>query len=121
MTRPRRWLGPWWLWTMLISALLTVAVWYSIPRAHADPMEPQVARYAAIAGPQVCTVLDQNPTLVGVAGTLEGVAEDAGFTLRQSWQVITYAAATLCPQHIRLLQRFLDTYAVPAPSKGVST
>lgn len=105
-------LVPWWLWVMAASALLTAAVYYSIP-AHADPGEQQVTNYAAWAAPAVCSVIDDYPTLPGVAGVVTAVAKDSGFTLMQAAEVVALAVQSLCPRHIALFDRFVATYTPP--------
>lgn len=107
---------PWWIWISAASALLTFAVYFSIP-AHADPVEPQVRNYATIAASAVCTTLDKYPTLPGVSGTVQAVADDSGFTVTQAAQVVSISVINVCPRHIPLLQRFVATWA-PSPSAG---
>lgn len=112
---------PWWVWVSAASALLTFAVYFSIP-AHADPrsIEPQVFNYAITSAPAMCSVLDKYPTLPGVEGVLEGIQNDSGFTAFQSGEALAIGVQVQCPRHVALLQRFADTYAPRSITGGMT-
>ena len=59
--------------------------------------------------PAVCSVLNDYPTLPGVAGVIEGLVEDDEFTPYRTDEVVVLWVADGCPRHVPLLQRF-DTY-----------
>jgi hypothetical protein len=90
----------------VFGAIMTYAVYYSIP-AHADP----VLNYTAIEAPAICGKLDANPTLQGVTTVIAAVAADSGFPMMQVARVVVVSVETVCPRHLPLLQRFVDTYA----------
>ncbi len=114
-------LVPWWLWVMAVSALLTFAVYFSIP-AQAEPrsIEPQVFQYAISAAPAMCTVLDRYPTLPGVEGVLQGIQNDSGFTAFQSGEALAIGVQLQCPRHVALLKRFADTYGPRNTTGGMT-
>lgn len=105
-----------WLYLMLFGALIVAAC--NIP-AHADPVAPQVINYARAVAPAVCEVLDDHPSLPGVAGVIAGIRDDSGFTTDQSVQVLVLSVESRCVRHVPLLQRFADTYA-PRPQRGTT-
>ncbi|OBK92621.1 hypothetical protein A5646_03290 [Mycobacterium sp. 1245499.0] len=109
------------MWVWAASALLTFAVYFSIP-AHADPgsIEPQVMRYALASAPAMCAVLDKYPTLPGVEGVLQGIQNDSGFTPYQAGEALAVGVQVQCPRHVALLQRFADTYAPRTSGVGAT-
>lgn len=111
MTRARLWLLVAGVGAIIAGLLLLLAT-----PADADPgTDRQVRAYAADAAPVICSVLDDYPTISGVAGVLQGIKTDSGLTDFQSGQVIAIAVQASCPRHVGLLQRFVDTYA---PTRG---
>jgi hypothetical protein len=70
-----RWLGPPWFWLLLYGAILGAALYFASP-AKADPID----RYVDRSWPAVCSTLDEVPSVSGVAGVLEGVQRDSGFS-----------------------------------------
>lgn len=99
----------WSVWTIAAGVLIGCA---GTGAAEADPIqvEPQVANYARIAAPAICSTLDAYPTLPGVSAVLQGIRDDSGFTTRQAAQVLVLSVENRCPRHIALLQRYANTY-----------
>lgn len=95
---------------MLVLAALGCAVLIlATPKAKADDVEPAVVAYAALYGGIVCDVLDQHPTVSGVAGVADGITEESGFTQFQAGEVIGLAVTDTCPRHLGLIRRFIAT------------
>jgi hypothetical protein len=76
-------------------------------KAHADPVDPLVAVYAAKHTSAVCETLAIYPTFAGVEGVAEGIQED-GFTAYQSGQIIALSVEAGCPQRLPLLNAFAN-------------
>ena len=66
--------------------------------------------YAAAYGDAVCSTLDSYPTLAGVSGIGQAIRDD-GLTLFQAGQVIEISVHEICPRHLGLLDRFIQTYS----------
>lgn len=98
----------WLFWGAVAGA--TIASSALIPRAHADPTDDYTQTSALI----VCQILDQHPTIPGIAGVIEGIQTDSGFTVSESARVLVDAIYRQCPRHLPLLQRFIDTYGEAA-------
>lgn len=105
---------PWWFWVSMASALMTFAVWFSIP-ANAEPTDPDIIAYAVKSAPRMCLILATYPSVAGVLGVLEGI-EANGLTPSQAKQALMIGVQTRCPSYLPLVQRFIDT---PMPTPGV--
>lgn len=101
----------WSIHVFAASALLTVAVWFSIP-ANAGTGDREVRRYAASAATAICSVLDDYPTLPGVRGVLQGIKNDSGFGDYEVGEVLALAVQQDCPRFLPLLERFVTVYGV---------
>lgn len=89
-----------------LVAFLALPVIFAAP-AHADP--DVVSNYAAYNAGRVCRTLDSYPTLPGVAGVLDGIQSDTGFSDYNTGRVIALAVTANCPWHWPLLKRFAYT------------
>lgn len=101
-----------WWWTPPVLILVGVIA----PRqnfVHADPVEPTVVNYAAAVAPLVCRTLDEDPTVVGVAGLVQVVVAKSGLTLYQAGEIVALSVISECPWHTALLNRIAANYASP--------
>jgi hypothetical protein len=96
------------LWPSVFGLLFGAAIYYS-STANADPADPQVTRYVTVAAPVVCEVLDEYPTIDGVAGVMRGVMDDSGFTVKQSAMVVVLSVNEQCPKFMPLLREFANS------------
>lgn len=104
-------LVPWWFWVSAASAVMTFAVWFSIPaNAHPGPGDREVRRYAAGAAPAICAQLDAAPTVTGVRDVLAWIEKDSGFGDFEAGETIALAVQEDCPRFLPLLQRFVAVY-----------
>ncbi|ASW89903.1 hypothetical protein [Mycobacterium marseillense] len=79
--------------------------------AHADPVEPNVLNYAVVAAPVVCRTLNEDPTILGVAGLMQAVIVKTGLTAYQAGEVVTLSVINECPWHTALLNQIATDYA----------
>jgi hypothetical protein len=98
---------PWWFWVSAASALMTFAVWFSIP-ANAEPTDPDVIAYAVKSAPAMCLTLATYPNVAGVLGVLQGI-EANGLTPPQAKQALMIGVQRGCPSYLPLVQRYIDT------------
>jgi hypothetical protein len=103
---------PWWFWSIIAGFLIGLAL-YGDATAHADPIEPNIAIYAAAAAPVICEAFDEHPTIIGVTVIAEAII-DNGFTGHQAGQIIAIAVESNCPRHIPLLRQFVEAVTTPA-------
>lgn len=92
---------------VLMAAVGCLVLIWATPQAKADDVEPAVVAYAALYGGIVCDVLDQYPTVSGVAGVADGITEESGFTPFEAGEVIGLAVTDTCPRHMGLIRRFI--------------
>jgi len=94
------------------AAVLAAAFVASTPLAHADANEQQVAAYAASSADATCASINNNPTVPGVmeANKLVGQAANGYFTVSQIGQIVRQGVIAKCPQHLPLLQQFMEAY-----------
>jgi len=93
-------------WLVGVFMFPATAVMIQAGAAHADPVDS----YTITAGPTVCEVLDEYPSLAGVTGVVQGVINDSGFTPYQAGTVVAEAVIIYCPQHLPLLHRYVAVY-----------
>lgn len=91
---------------MAFGAILGASLYFSVP-ARAD----YVDNYTAIYWSAVCSTLDSYPSIAGVTGVIQGVAQDSGFSYFDSGRVVGESVVTFCPRHTGLLNTFIAVYA----------
>ncbi len=101
---------PWWFWTTTAFLIVGGALFLSTPADAQPGIEPKVTSYAMTAGPDMCSVLDDHPTLAGVQSVLQGIEERTGFTPFQAGEALWLGVAYHCPHHTRLLTRYSATW-----------
>lgn len=98
---------------LLMAALGCIALLWMAPQAGAAPggldVSDEVLDYASNRGQVVCQVLDEYPSISGLIGVMQGVAED-GFSYFQAGQVTALSVYGLCPRHSDLLDQFVAIY-----------
>lgn len=81
-----------------------------IAAAKADPdVDSHAVSYGVANADLICTALDQNPTVAGVADEMEHVYKTSDLDSYQTGQAVTVAVRVACPEHMRLLLRFANT------------
>lgn len=98
----------------LMAALGVVAFALAAPNAKADAPQPSpaVIDYVNLYGePVICHVLDSNgnATVSGFLGVLRAT-ESEGFTPYEAGQIVGMSVTEFCPDHTRLMQRFVEVY-----------
>jgi len=94
------------VWLVGTLTIPATAVMVQAGAAHATPVDT----YTITAGPTVCEVLDEYPSLAGVSGVVQGVINDSGFTPYQAGTVVAEAVIIFCPAHLPLLHRYVAVY-----------
>jgi len=94
---------------IFMAAMGCILMILSTPTAKAD-IDHVAYAYAADYGDAVCSTLDSYPTLAGVSGIGQAIRDD-GLTLFQAGQVIEISVHEICPRHLGLLDRFIQTYS----------
>ena len=92
---------------IITGGFITAATILAVP-AKADTGDAVYA-YTATFGAIVCQTLDAYPTISGVIGVGEAIAAD-GLSMHQAGEVLMMSATEICPRHLGLLQRFVDSY-----------
>lgn len=92
------------LW--LACAIIGLAVGTAI--GHADPGDDYASRHAA----QVCSALDRKPTVPGVVEVLHTI-QSHGLSGHDSGVALADSVIWICPDHVPLLERFVDQYGKP--------
>jgi len=92
---------------IVCGGFITAATIAAVP-AKADTGDAVVA-YTAVFGAIVCQTLDAYPTFAGIIGVGEAIADD-GLSLHQAGEVLMMSATEICPRHLGLLERFVDSY-----------
>lgn len=88
---------PWWVWTTLFGALFGAALFYSAPDADAS----------TTTRPSICATFDANPNFETVNVVMSNLVAN-GFTIDLAATAVVDAVETFCPQHVSLLQRYVD-------------
>lgn len=94
---------------IFMAAMGCILMILSTPTAKAD-IDHVAYAYAAAYGDAVCSTLDSYPTLAGVSGIGQAIRDD-GLTLFRAGQVIEISVHEICPRHLGLLDRFIQTYS----------
>jgi hypothetical protein len=87
-------------------AIPATAVLIQAGAAQATPVDT----YTITAGPTICEVLDEYPSLAGVTGVVQGVVNDSGFTPYDAGTVVAESVIIFCPTHLPLLHRYVAVY-----------
>ena len=95
----------------LMAALGCIVMLASAPHAKADSPSPYVIDYAIENGDVACSVLDEYPSVGGLIGLMQGIAEHGNMTPYEAGQVAGLAVYEYCPRYIPLLDRFTGMYA----------
>jgi hypothetical protein len=109
---------------MAFGALLTAAVYYSIP-THADPQPQMTAAEKAFADHGgalgVCGIFDgYGVTDQTVLGAIKAVANVGGFPIDDSTLIVNYSVYLYCPKYWpALVQIGSNARASTAPTLGV--
>ena len=131
MPRPprwRRWLRK--LTSPMVIAAMPLAI---IPVGLAAPARADgVLSYSELAyasqygAGAICPVIDEYPSIAGVRGVLDGIAED-GYSYDSAVDIINYSVATYCPRNWSLLvaigraARSTQSAATAAPTPAAPT
>lgn len=91
---------------MIAGSFLTAAIITAAP-AKAEPDRVSVA-YASQFAEAVCTTLNEYPSFNGIYGVAQAITED-GLSSRQAGYVIALSVADVCPWHLDLLDRFVNS------------
>jgi len=92
---------------IVCGGFIAAATIAAVP-AKADT-DNAVYAYTATFGAIVCQTLDTYPTISGVIGVGEAIAAD-GLSMHQAGEVLMMSATEICPRHLGLLERFVDSY-----------
>nr|WP_207949637.1 hypothetical protein [Mycobacterium eburneum] len=96
---------PWrWWWTMPLLIFVGI-LGPGLAAAHADPATDFATRHAA----DVCSTLDAFPTVPGLIGVMQGVA-DTGLSDRDAGAAVAESVIRVCPAHRHLLDEFVAMY-----------
>lgn len=95
-----------WAWLVGTLTIPATAILIQAGAAHATPVDT----YTITAGPIVCEVLDEYPSLSGVTRVVQGVINDSGFTTFDAGTVVAESVVIYCPKFIPLLQRYAAVY-----------
>ena len=92
----------------LMAALGVIAFSLAAPNAKADS-DSEAYAYAAHYAGAVCATLDDYPTVNGMLGIMQAIAED-GLSDFQAGQVVGLSITETCPRYSYLLDLFIDRY-----------
>lgn len=96
------------LWLAVVGLILAFAIAYSIPPAGAAPVVSGFD-YAENHAAEVCSDLDEDPTVAGVYRVLTDVMT-AGLSEYAAHEAVARSVAFVCPHHQPLVKRFIAYY-----------
>ncbi|MDQ2638065.1 MAG: hypothetical protein M3Y83_14450 [Actinomycetota bacterium] len=94
------------LW--LLAAAVVIGGAWGIKAARTEPFSPGEA-YAEQHAADICVTLDRNPTPIGVVHVLTALTTQ-GLSSSESGVAVKDSVRYVCPHHIPLLIRFVDSY-----------
>jgi hypothetical protein len=97
---------------MAFGAILAgTGVGWGVSEAHADAGTDYAADHAAT----ICSVLDQYPTIGGIAGIGQAIVEEGELSFREAGEAIGVSVAVVCPWHQPIVDAFIARYAPAQP------
>jgi hypothetical protein len=106
-------------WALIYALAITSPIWARALLAHAEPTDPNQAAisYAINNANMVCTRLDTNPTIDGIADVGLYIINHSNLTVQQAGTAIGLSIHYHCPRHQKLINQFVAKYR-PQPAGG---
>lgn len=94
---------------VLVLAALGWLIIAGAGAARAD-IDPVAAEYAGQNAGAICAVLDDYPSVGGVAGIGQAIVEEGYLSFYQAGQAIAISVFTVCPEHEPVIEDFIAVY-----------